>query len=182
MSRAQATQRALAKGRSGEGHLAGVPVEAPPDALSPAGAQLPADRKRSRALWALGQHEANAMFKTQRFLDDNAAESEIEITVSDETGCALGEDTLFYDLRQGASTLFGSVFHHANIDYMSGYALKYTGSDGRPRWLRDNKQYDVFVKDMSRCPRRTVKRSGGSGAAAPRRAGGARAASANGLW
>lgn len=117
----------------------------------------PLDRKHGRAAWAEEQSDRNKRFRQERLTDETLEEGDVLITV-EERGCMVG-DSLYFDLRQDAGTFFGTLLHHAGVDWLNGFAFKYEDSESkRKRWLRNAAEYELFRKDVLAQPVRSPRR------------------------
>jgi hypothetical protein len=123
------------------------PPPAPGPLPPPVADAPPPDRKRSRAQWAADEFAANARYKQEAAADGTGVEGEVQITVLSERGRVLCD--VDFDLRQGAGTLFGTLFgaldQVGKADFMSAYDFTYQDSRGRKRNLADAADYETFV-------------------------------------
>ena len=127
---------------------AGAATPSPAAAAQPVNAApQQGDRKRSRAAWAAEQHAANQAFRRLHVDDEDAGV--VDIAVVDSYACVLC-DGVFFDLRQEAATLFGTLLHELNdeIDFSNGYQFMYTDSRENKRKLNSAADYNQFRSDV----------------------------------
>jgi hypothetical protein len=100
------------------------PAPPPPAPVPPPLTEaLPLDRKRTRALWASHEYAANECYTRRHLMDETHEEGEVLITMLSDRGRVLCDVSV--DLRQGAGTLFGTLFRALELvgkaDFQSAY-------------------------------------------------------------